>query len=142
MRAPVRRHLAATVAAVIVLVLGVACDFAPAADGSAAGQKIPALRMPDALGVNIHFDDPLPGEIDMIVAAGFRVIRTDILCGTSRGSAWTKSDKPHAITFPFGATGSVGVTGFTGKRLPDVAATARAITIELADAPKYLVPAR
>src|SRR3954454_3949450 len=41
--------------------------------------EIPSSRVPDSLGVNIHFDHPQPGEFEMMAAAGFRVIRTDIL---------------------------------------------------------------
>jgi polysaccharide biosynthesis protein PslG len=64
---------------------------------ASAADKIPPLRIPDAVGVNIHFDNPQPGEFDMLVAAGFKVIRTDILwdqCETRKGvydfSRWDK----------------------------------------------------
>ena len=36
-----------------------------------------ALFAPQTLGVNIHFTQPLPGEMEMIAAAGIRWIRTD-----------------------------------------------------------------
>ncbi len=41
--------------------------------------------MPDGLGVNIHFTDPQPGEMEMLVAAGFRWVRMDFAWeGTER----------------------------------------------------------
>jgi hypothetical protein len=45
--------------------------------------QVPPLRVPDALGVNIHFDHPQPGELEMLLAAGFRISRTDILWNQS-----------------------------------------------------------
>ena len=45
----------------------------------APGAELPPVRVPDCLGVNIHFDDPLPGEMEMIHDAGFRVIRADMI---------------------------------------------------------------
>ena len=53
--------------------------FAPisfAADSSSPiSQSIGAF--PDGLGVNIHFTDPKPGEMEMLAAAGFKWIRMD-----------------------------------------------------------------
>ncbi|HKP46114.1 MAG TPA: cellulase family glycosylhydrolase [Pyrinomonadaceae bacterium] len=40
---------------------------------------ISAPTIPNALGVNIHFTDPKPGELAMVSAAGFRWIRTDFV---------------------------------------------------------------
>jgi hypothetical protein len=41
--------------------------------------------VPDCLGVNIHFTDPSPGEMEMVARAGFRWIRTDFSwSGTER----------------------------------------------------------
>ena len=63
----------------LALVLLAACSPAAA---------LPPLRVPDALGVNIHFTTPQPGEFEMLLAAGFKVIRTDILwdqCERTRG---------------------------------------------------------
>jgi len=37
-----------------------------------------AVFAPQTLGVNIHFTQPLPGEMEMIAAAGIRWIRTDL----------------------------------------------------------------
>ena len=39
--------------------------------------SLPLLRVPDALGVNIHFTQEKPGEAKMIADGGFRVIRMD-----------------------------------------------------------------
>jgi hypothetical protein len=38
---------------------------------------LPASAVPAALGVNIHFTDPQPGELEQIHAAGFRWVRMD-----------------------------------------------------------------
>ena len=41
--------------------------------------ELPSLVVPDGLGVNIHFTDPQPGEMEMIVDGGFRWIRMDFV---------------------------------------------------------------
>jgi hypothetical protein len=47
--------------------------------------ELPRLVVPDGLGVNIHFTDPRPGEMEMIAAAGFRWVRMDFAWnGTER----------------------------------------------------------
>ena len=38
-----------------------------------------APSIPSALGVNVHFTDPKPGELAMLAAAGFRWVRTDFV---------------------------------------------------------------
>lgn len=38
-----------------------------------------APALPEALGVNIHFTDPDPGEVKMLAAAGFRWVRMDFV---------------------------------------------------------------
>jgi hypothetical protein len=38
-----------------------------------------APAFPEALGVNIHFTDPDPGELKMLAAAGFRWVRMDFV---------------------------------------------------------------
>ncbi len=38
---------------------------------------LPPLAVPDSLGVNIHFTDPRPGEMDMLSRGGFRWVRMD-----------------------------------------------------------------
>ncbi len=39
--------------------------------------SLPPPVIPDCLGVNIHFTDPKPGELEMLAAAGFRWVRMD-----------------------------------------------------------------
>ena len=38
---------------------------------------LPSPTVPDGLGVNIHFTDARPGEMEMLAAAGFRFVRMD-----------------------------------------------------------------
>lgn len=38
---------------------------------------LPAATVPEGLGVNIHFTDPRPGEMEMLADAGFRWVRMD-----------------------------------------------------------------
>lgn len=40
--------------------------------------QLPSARVPDGLGVNIHFTDPQPGEMEMLAGAGFKWIRMDL----------------------------------------------------------------
>ena len=53
-----------------------------------AGEPHPSLPppvIPDCLGVNIHFTDPQPGELEMLAAAGFKWVRMDLTwAGTER----------------------------------------------------------
>ena len=44
---------------------------------SATAAELPSLRVPEGLGVNIHFTNPRPGEMEMLTEAGFRWIRMD-----------------------------------------------------------------
>ena len=47
--------------------------------------SLPPPVIPDCLGVNIHFTDPKPGELEMLAAAGFRWVRMDFTwAGTER----------------------------------------------------------
>jgi polysaccharide biosynthesis protein PslG len=39
--------------------------------------RLPGPAIPDGLGVNIHFTDPRPGELEMLAAGGFRFVRMD-----------------------------------------------------------------
>ena len=61
--------------------LAVAMLFLCAAISFAADSPSPISKsigtFPDGLGVNIHFTDPRPGEMDMLAAAGFKWIRMD-----------------------------------------------------------------
>jgi len=63
----------------VLVVAGLTTAVAEAADIAAA---LP-LRVPDALGVNIHFTDPKPGEMEMLAAGGFRWIRMDFSWGAT-----------------------------------------------------------
>ena len=49
------------------------------ADAVEPHPSIPAIGSLDGLGINIHFTDPKPGEMEMIAAAGFRWVRMDLL---------------------------------------------------------------
>lgn len=53
--------------------LSSALGAAPAHDTS-----LPGPTVPEGLGVNIHFTDPRPGEMEMLAAAGFRWVRMDL----------------------------------------------------------------
>ncbi len=44
-----------------------------------AAAELPGLVVPDALGVNIHFTDPRPGEMEMLAQAGVRWVRMDLV---------------------------------------------------------------
>jgi hypothetical protein len=60
------------------IILIVLC-LAPSAFAERA--KLPALAVPDALGVNIHFTDPRPGEMKMLADGGFKWVRMDFSWG-------------------------------------------------------------
>jgi hypothetical protein len=60
---------------------------------AASAQRHPALpwpTVPDALGVNIHFTDPEPGEMKMLAQGGFRWVRMDL--------AWAGTERDRAST--------------------------------------------
>ncbi len=40
---------------------------------------LPASGIPDGLGVNIHFTDPKPGEMELLTRAGYKWVRMDFL---------------------------------------------------------------
>lgn len=42
---------------------------------------LPSGPLPDGLGVNIHFTDPRPGEMEMLSQAGFKWVRMDLSWG-------------------------------------------------------------
>jgi len=48
-----------------------------------------APAIPGALGVNIHFTDPRPGELAMLAAAGFRWVRMDFVWQSTENSRGT-----------------------------------------------------
>ena len=50
---------------------------APAVFAAQPHPSLPSETVPDGLGVNIHFIDAQPGELDMVAEGGFRWIRMD-----------------------------------------------------------------
>ena len=46
--------------------------------GARAEKPAAWLTVPEQMGVNIHFTDPRPGEMDMLAAAGFKWVRMDL----------------------------------------------------------------
>lgn len=56
-----------------VLVCGVVCW----AQAGEPARGLPEPTIPSGLGVNIHFTDPRPGEMEMLASAGFRWVRMD-----------------------------------------------------------------
>ena len=70
-------------ASILTGALLVACCLFGSPAVSAA--EYPGLTVPDGLGVNIHFTDPRPGEMEMLAAAGCRWVRMDFAWnGTER----------------------------------------------------------
>ena len=55
-----------------------ACCLVPSAQ---ARSPLESPLLPDGLGVNIHFTDPKPGEMEMLAAGGFRWVRMDLSWG-------------------------------------------------------------
>jgi hypothetical protein len=53
----------------------------PAAAQYRQAFPLPTPAVPDSLGVNIHFNEPRPGEMEQLAAAGFRWIRQDFAWG-------------------------------------------------------------
>lgn len=51
--------------------------FVDASNAGSPHASLPSPRVPEGLGVNIHFTDAQPGELEMLSAAGFRWIRMD-----------------------------------------------------------------
>ncbi len=60
--------------AVATVAFSFTCCFARQSE---AATGLPGPNVPDGLGVNIHFTDPRPGEMEMLAAAGFRWVRMD-----------------------------------------------------------------
>ena len=59
-----------------------------------AAAALPGPIVPEGLGVNIHFTDPRPGEMEMLAAAGFRWVRMDF--------SWEGSEREKG-KYDFGA---------------------------------------
>ena len=56
---------------------------------SMPGQIPPDPTVPGALGVNIHFTDPQPGELSMLAATGVRWVRMDF--------SWAATEKERGV---------------------------------------------
>jgi len=75
--------LRAAIAAMVSVPL--CCIPRHACADSPAVTALPGSTVPEGLGVNIHFIDPRPGEMEMLAAAGFRWVRMDFAWeGTER----------------------------------------------------------
>jgi len=69
----------------ISLLAALLLQIVPAAFAAGPHPSIPPPVIPDCLGVNIHFTDPKPGEMEMLAAAGFKWVRMDFVwAGTER----------------------------------------------------------
>lgn len=90
----------------LLLVLLMAISLPCLAQASHRREAMPPPRIPDALGVNIHFTDPRPGEIRRIADAGFRWIRMDLTWDQierERGQYnWSAYDRLLDALKPFG----------------------------------------
>ncbi len=60
----------------------------------APAAELPRLAVPDGLGVNIHFTDPRPGELEMIAAAGTGWVRMDFGWDGTERQKGTYDPKP------------------------------------------------
>ncbi|HEY0865951.1 MAG TPA: hypothetical protein VGE01_01155 [Fimbriimonas sp.] len=60
---------------------------------------LPDLTVPNGWGVNIHFNDPQPGEMEKLAAAGFRWIRQDLSWGGVEREKGTYDFEPLARLF-------------------------------------------
>lgn len=60
-----------------ILPLFLVALWSMAACGAEPHPSLPPPVIPDCLGVNIHFTDPKPGEMEMLAAAGFKWVRMD-----------------------------------------------------------------
>jgi hypothetical protein len=63
------------------LFLAVGLWASAAAGPGAAAQVYPGPTVPESVGVNIHFTDPRPGEMEMLAASGVGWIRMDFVWG-------------------------------------------------------------
>jgi polysaccharide biosynthesis protein PslG len=70
-------HFLASLFAVVLSVFGFTFSFAAEPPVKPVANYLPGPQVPDGLGVNIHFIDPRPGELEMLAAAGFRWVRMD-----------------------------------------------------------------
>jgi hypothetical protein len=68
-------QIVTTPAVALAVLLGATAILLPAAERHSS---IPQPGTTDGLGVNIHFTDACPGEMEMLAAGGFRWIRMDL----------------------------------------------------------------
>ncbi len=61
----------------LLILSGMLGAVVPTAAQRGANPPLPTPQIPDSLGVNIHFNDPRPGEMEQLAAEGFRWIRQD-----------------------------------------------------------------
>lgn len=66
-----------------------ACATSLAFQAAAVPPAMPEPAVPNGLGVNIHFTDPRPGEMEMLAAGGFRWVRMDF------GWSQTEPERGH-----------------------------------------------
>lgn len=59
------------------------CLIALTACATPSSPALPGATVPDGLGVNIHFTDAQPGEMEMLAAGGFRWVRMDFVWGAT-----------------------------------------------------------
>lgn len=57
--------------------------------GAAPHPSLPGPVVPEGFGVNIHFTEPKPGELEMIAAAGFKWVRMDV--------HWENTEKQRGV---------------------------------------------
>jgi len=55
----------------------------------ATAAELPDPVVPEGLGVNIHFTDPQPGEMEMLAQAGFKWVRMDF--------AWNATEREKGV---------------------------------------------
>ena len=79
----------------LVLSLAVALS-APARAASAGSAGMPiSPPIPEGLGVNIHFTDPRPGEMEMLAKGGFRWVRMDFGWGSTERTRGVYDFSPY-----------------------------------------------
>ena len=74
------RSIATRILTLAGLTLGLA---SPQVMAGGPHPSIPPPVIPDCLGVNIHFTDPKPGEMEMLAGAGFKWVRMDFSWGAT-----------------------------------------------------------
>jgi polysaccharide biosynthesis protein PslG len=65
-----------SMARAVLAVSAALCTLLPA-----SAQSLPVPTVPEGFGVNIHFTDPQPGEMERFAEAGYRLARMDLFWG-------------------------------------------------------------